>query len=234
MSGNTNSGEVSLRTRLLSLPWLKSIGPTLAISSFFVAYFWVLRAPLFEVRVMPVFAVDRWIPVVPFTAWIYFSLWVYICLPVALMHRRSELGVYFSGALLLSLVGLSVFLLWPSAVPEWPIDWSVYPILEFLKTSDASGNACPSLHVGFSVYAGLWMVRMLRVVGAARWIHGLNVVWALLIIVSTLTTKQHVLIDVIAGVGLGAFIYGVNQVAAKKAGWSHLRSKAGKEDSIGL
>ena len=54
--------------------WLKAIGSTLSISAFFVAYFYVMNHPVFPVRVMPILGPDRWIPVLPWTVWIYFSL----------------------------------------------------------------------------------------------------------------------------------------------------------------
>lgn len=207
----------SLLGRVLSLFWLKCIGSTVVISAFFVGYFLVLNHPGGPVAEMPLLSLDRWLPVIPASAWVYFSLWVYICLPSSLMCSAKALGYYLMGAFLLSVSGLSIFYFMPTAVPSWEIDWSLYPMLEFLKASDASGNACPSLHVAFAVYSGFWMTRMFRLLDLSRlWIL-VNVSWCVLIILSTMTTKQHVLIDVICGTALGCLVMWLNDFIARKA-----------------
>jgi len=169
---------------------------------------------------MPLLALDRWVPVLPWSAWIYFSLWVYICMPSSLMMQVNELGYFFMGAALLSVCGLSIFYFLPTQVPDWGIDWSRYPTLLFLKESDASGNACPSLHVAFALYAGLWLSRMLKIVHAGRLWHLANVLWCLLIVLSTMTTKQHVLVDVLCGAALGIFAFWLNDRIVRKANLS--------------
>jgi len=190
----------SLADRLFAFIWVKMLGSTVSISLFFVLYFWVLHHPLGEVRVMPLTSIDQWLPVLPVSAWVYFSLWFYICLPSSLMARMETLRSYLFGAILLSAIGLSIFFLLPTAVPNWGIDWTHYPILAFLKTSDASGNACPSLHVAFAVYAAFWLRRMFKELNAPPVCFAGNVAWCLLIILSTLFTKQHVVVDVLCGV----------------------------------
>jgi hypothetical protein len=197
--------------RMLAQPWLKLVGSTVAISAFFVVYFHVLDNPVFRVRMVPVLTLDHAIPLVASSAWIYFSLWVYICVPTGFMRTRQALGHYLMGAFSLGVVGLSLFFIFPSAVPTWDIDWSTYPILAFLKESDAAGNACPSLHVAFAVFSGLWLSAILRTMRVGPGWHIANGIWGLAIVISTLTTKQHVLIDVICGIALGGLIYWLNR-----------------------
>lgn len=204
--------------RMLAQPWLKLVGSTVAISAFFVAYFHVLHHPVFQVRLVPVLTLDHAIPLVAGSAWIYFSLWVYICLPTGFMRTRQALGHYLLGAFSLGAVGLGIFFLFPSAVPAWDIDWSAYPILAFLKESDAAGNACPSLHVAFAVFSGLWLAAVMRSMQVGPGWHIANGIWALAIVISTLTTKQHVLIDVVCGIALGGLIYWLSR-------WRSLRRK---------
>lgn len=216
------AAPVGLAQRVLRLFWLKGIGSTLVISVFFVGYFAVLNHPLREAQVMPLLALDQWIPVVPWSAWLYFSLWIYICLPSSLMRRAGELAYYLMGATLLSGIGLSLFYFLPTSVPVWEIDWNQHPALAFLKSSDAAGNACPSLHVAFAVYAGFWMSRMLHLLGAGRVWLTLNWLWCGLIILSTLTTKQHVVLDVLCGAVLGALVFWLNEWIARKAKFAKL------------
>ena len=139
------------------------------------------------------------------------------------MYKVNQLGVYLMGATLLSVFGLSFFYLLPTTVPNWGIDWSQYPTLLFLKESDASGNACPSLHVGFAVYAGLWLRRVFQRLRIGRVWHVINVIWCLLIVLSTMTTKQHVFVDVLCGTGLGLLIFWLNDQIVRKAKFAAFR-----------
>ncbi|WP_269539529.1 phosphatase PAP2 family protein [Cerasicoccus fimbriatus] len=208
---------MSWKERMFALPWWKSIGETLAITTFMVVYIWVMRNPLFPVRVVPVTMPDLWTPLLPWTAWIYFSLWVYICLPTTLMGTKAVLRHYFLGALLMAIVGLGVFVGYPTAAPLWDVDWSQYPgWFSFLKTEELSGNACPSMHVSYTVFACLWSATLLRVVKAASWVHVVNVLWALAILVSTMTTRQHVFIDVAFGTLLGSLIFAINMYCVRR------------------
>jgi membrane-associated phospholipid phosphatase len=220
----------SICERLASLFWLKTLGSTFAISSFFVLYFVILKHPVFTVRVMPVLPPDIWIPIMPSSVWVYFSLWIYICIPSSMMHQAGQLGAYLLGAFLTSVIGLSVFFFFPTAVPAWEIDWSQYRYLHFLKDSDASGNACPSLHVAFAVYSGFWLARMLRIVEVPWPFRIVNALWAVLIVLSTMTTKQHVLVDVLAGVLLGALVFWLNDRVIRSLGLSTF--KQAKKNSV--
>lgn len=207
-----------LRKRILAHFWLKAIGHAFGIPVFFGVYFLVMQHPVFPVRTMPLFGWDYRVPVIEWTVWVYFSLWIYICLPGSLILTLSGLRIYFLGALAMATVGIGVFFFYPTAVPVWAIDWSVYPLLEFLKSADSSGNACPSLHVGFAVFAAFWMKILLSKSGSPLLWHVLNLVWGLGIILSTMTTKQHVWIDVILGAVLGLLICAVNY------SWAYRRS----------
>lgn len=203
--------------RIRSLPIEKSLGPTITITAFFVVYFYVLEHPFITSRLMPVLPIDLWVPVISWSAWVYFSLWVYICIPQALMVNRRIMLYYLGGAGLLSFIGLSIFFFYPTAIPVWEIDWSRYPALEFLKSADSAGNACPSLHVGFATFSGCWLVWLIRRLNLSPvwWI--LSMLWGVAIIVSTMTTKQHVLIDAIFGFVLGGLVFWVNMFFVNKA-----------------
>jgi hypothetical protein len=156
------------------------------------------------VAVVPLTALDSWIGFHPAALVVYLSLWLYVCLAPALLIETRELAAYATGAIGLSGIGLAIFLCWPTAVPAAGIDWTTYPALAFLKTSDASGNACPSLHVAFAIFTALWLQRSARAMGARRFWHVANWAWCAGIVYSTLAIRQHVVLDVITGAPLGA------------------------------
>jgi len=185
--------------------WLtKLIGTTVGMTAFFVAYFWLLNHPVFPITVMPLIAVDRLIAFRPEALVLYVSLWVYVSLAPGLLTDRRELLSYGLAAVVLSVLGLGIFFFWPTAVPKAALDWSRYPSFTVLQTVDASGNACPSLHVAFAVFTACWFGRLLRQMQAGRLAQALNWLWCLGILYSTLATRQHVALDVLAGAALGA------------------------------
>ena len=212
----TRNGEPGLNENSQQTPWhrqvtavipmhlhLKSIGTMLFISLFFGAYFYLLKAPAYPTTVMPITLLDRLIGFQPLTLPMYLSLWVYVSLPPALLATRRELYDYGLTMTGMCLAGLIVFYFWPTVVPAANIDWAQYPDVEFLKSMDASGNACPSLHVATAIFSGIWLHHLLRRFGAPLWMLIFNWTWCTGIIYSTLATRQHVAVDVLAGLMLG-------------------------------
>jgi membrane-associated phospholipid phosphatase len=192
--------------RLLTWWPAKLIGISLGMTAFFVVYFQVLNHPVYPVTLMPLTAVDRLVGFWPAALPLYLSLWVYVSLAPALLVVRRELVSYALAAVALSVIGLGIFLLWPTAVPRPDVDWSQHPRLAFLKAVDASGNACPSLHVAFAVFTAVWLARLLRQLGAGPFARALNGLWCAGILYSTIAIRQHVSLDVIAGAGLGVAV----------------------------
>jgi membrane-associated phospholipid phosphatase len=186
----------------------KMIGTTLGMTVFFIAYFWVLNHPLYPVTIMPLTAVDRLIGFWPGALPLYLSLWFYVSLAPALLIVRRELVSYGVAAVALSVLGLGIFLLWPTAVPRPEVDWSQHPAFAFLQAADAAGNACPSLHVAFAVFTAVWFARLLPQMGAGRIVRALNWLWCAGILYSTVAIRQHVFLDVLAGAALGAIVAG--------------------------
>jgi len=209
-------GEQALNENSQQTPWyrqaaavipkhlyLKSIGTTLFISLFFGAYLYLLKDPVYPTTVMPIILLDRLIGFQPLALPMYISLWVYVSLPPAFLATRRELYGYGMAMTGMCLAGLIVFYFWPTVVPAANIAWAQYPDVDFLKRMDASGNACPSLHVATAVFSGIWLHHLLRRFGVPLWILIFNWVWCIGIVYSTLATRQHVAVDVLAGLVLG-------------------------------
>ena len=199
-----------LASRLVRWWPAKLLGTTLGMTVFFTAYFWVLNHPLYPVTVMPLTALDRLIAFQPAALPVYLSLWLYVSLAPALLVDRRELISFGAAWVALSVIGLGVFLLWPTAVPRTSIEWTQHPSFAFLQAADAAGNACPSLHVAFAVFTAAWFARLLPQLGARPVWQLLNWLWCAAIVYSTLATRQHVALDAAAGAVLGAIVAGVH------------------------
>lgn len=183
--------------------WLKSFGTTIFISLFFVAYFHVLRNPSSQPTVMPEFWLDRQIGFEPMALPVYFSLWLYVSVLPAFFHDRGELYRYGLSMTIMCVAGLAIFYAWPTAAPAPDIDWTRYPEIDFLKSIDASGNACPSLHVATAVLSAFWFHALLRSFGTPGAVLAFNWIWCAAIVYSTIAIRQHVVVDAAAGLLLG-------------------------------
>src|SRR5487761_1971788 len=129
--------------RVATLWWVKMGSNVVGLAAFFVAYFWVLHHPQFQVTVMPLTWVDSAVAFEPAAMPLYVSLWVYVSLPLALLKDRRELASYGVATLALSVIGLAIFI--------------ACPTVAFLKAVDLAGNACPSLHVAFAAFSAVWL-----------------------------------------------------------------------------
>jgi membrane-associated phospholipid phosphatase len=207
-----------------SMSWPAKIGLLIAVTvmmtlPYHAAQQYGWRTP----TVLPLTAVDRWIAFRPGTAWIYWSLFPLAVIVPARMRSKQDVLRYAAGFAAMAVVSSVVFLAWPTAVPR-PVapasDWAY----QMVVSSDRPTNACPSMHAAMAVFAGLaatfqWSPGRVGVGRVAVW------AWAVLILYSTLSTRQHVLFDLIAGALLGSAAY-----AAAYAGL-HPKNLTGQPDA---
>ena len=195
--------HLQIFTRMKSHFILKALSITLFMWGFFAGYIYLLKNPVFPVTMMPLTMLDVAVGFKPATLFLYVSLWLYVTLPPALQATRGKLIYYGLAVGALCVTGLACFLFWPTAIPVANIDWQQSFGFSMLKEVDAAGNACPSLHVATAVFSAMWLNRILLEVGAPRIVRIFNWAWCVGIVYSTLATKQHVAVDMVAGALLG-------------------------------
>jgi len=197
-----NTWKDELAKRLSTLWLFKMFSTMIGIAGFFYAYFWVMRHPLSAMTAMPVTWIDELVVFWPQSFLLYMSLWVYVGLGTALAKDLRELTAFGAASLAMIVLGLGIFMIAPTKVSGFPIDWPRYPSLAFFKRVDVAGNACPSLHAAFAVFTAVVIHRQLTAIRAARALRVCNVLWCLGILYSTMATRQHVALDVFAGSAL--------------------------------
>jgi hypothetical protein len=219
----TWQADIWLRLRRLFL--LKVAGTTAVIALFFVAYFHVLRHPAHPVTVMPFTPLDAWVPFAPAMLVPYLSLWFYVGLAPGLLLTLRRLVAYALWAAALCLAGLVAFYFWPTTVPAFPGARAMadLPAFQALHGLDAPGNACPSMHVAFAVFTAAWIEHVLKAVRVPPALRWLNLAWLVAIAWSTLAIRQHVVLDVVAGLALGCVfamlsLHGRREVAGAPPG----------------
>lgn len=189
--------------RYCRLFWLKCGGTTVIMYLFFAAYFQVLRNPAYPLTIMPVTPIDALVSFYPPALLIYASLWLYVPLAPAMLLGLRELltfGVWIVG---LCVCGLLIFYFWPTTLAPHGIDRTLHWGFDLLHGVDAAANACPSLHVATAAFSFYWLDRVIKEMNVGALGRALNMLWLAAIAYSTLATKQHVFIDVVAGFAFG-------------------------------
>ena len=146
---------------------------------------------------------DRAVSLQPAWMLVYGSLYVFIVVMPLLVVRQRDLFLRALRAyIMVMLVAYAGFILYPTAAPRpdsVPESGFAAWSLRLAYSLDPPYNCFPSLHVAYSFVSALTCYRVHRGVGTAA------AFWAALIGASTLYTKQHYVVDVIAG-ALAAFI----------------------------
>ena len=147
---------------------------------------------------------DQAIPFLPDTAWIYQSLFLLLPLAAYLQPNREALLRFATGFCWMVLGFSACFWLWPTQLAE-PVSHagSNWAYQHLVKALDGPRNAFPSLHAALTVYAGTGIVSLYR---KQTWVVISILLWSGLLLLSTLTTKQHVLPDLLAGAAVGLVI----------------------------
>jgi membrane-associated phospholipid phosphatase len=158
------------------------------------------QQPFFPARELSLSVIDRAVPFIPETVWLYGTV-SYTTL-FALFWIRDRAGLR---RLVLTLVAAAAicwvgFAIYPVAFPRhlYPLPAEVTAStqrLAELRLSDYPDNCLPSLHVALASALALTLTEQ----GQPRWLRLSAPLWAFAIAVSTLTVKQHYFVDVWTG-----------------------------------
>lgn len=140
---------------------------------------------------------DERLPFWPSFAVLYLSVTPFLCLPLVVLPDRIGLKVLAVTLMVEIAVGALIFVTFPVADPHFPSGPHPAP-LRFADMINLDLNNLPSLHVALTVTTFLAIRSSL---GRAQVPVAL---WAALIVLSTLVTRQHDLVSVAAGVILAA------------------------------
>lgn len=150
---------------------------------------------------------------IPFAAWtvaIYlgcFAFW-FVNYIIGCRQERKEAFRFMGADLIAKAVCMLCFLLLPTTnTRPFVAGGSVWEeLVRFLYRMDAADNLFPSIHCLNSWFCFIAVRRNEKVPG---WYRGASLLMALAVCISTLTTKQHVLADVFAGIALaeGSYLF---------------------------
>ncbi len=164
--------------------------------------------PVFPPQILPMTVVDQVIPFLPNTVWIYVSEYIYFGVIYLMCKNIVNLNRYLYAFLALQTTSVIIFFVWPTTYPRdlFPLDAAqinsiTYSVFSYLRTMDAPTNCCPSLHVS-SVYLSSFVFLEEQEEKFPYFF-----TWGTAIALSTLTTKQHYIIDVVTGLMMAVVFY---------------------------
>lgn len=147
----------------------------------------------------PLSSLDSLFPLVPAWSLVYLSLFLAALLPVFVVHQQELVRRVVWMYLSTWLTAFAVFLLFPTAAPlHAKVTGGDFTdlLMRGLYDSDVPYNCFPSLHVAQCYLAASCCHKVHRRTGLVAF------VWATLVALSTLYTKQHYVADVFAGAAL--------------------------------
>ncbi|MCI5855957.1 MAG: phosphatase PAP2 family protein [Agathobacter sp.] len=170
-------------------------------------------------------AFDDHIPVVPWTVTIYLGCYIFWIVNYIIGCRQEKKTAYrfLAADFFAKIVCMICFVLFPTTNTRPDITgMSVWDeVLRFVYRVDAADNLLPSIHC---LTSWLCYIAVRRNDKIPRWYKNSSLVIAVLICVSTLTTKQHVIWDVAAGVMLAEISYQLTDITGAGEKYSGVMS----------
>ncbi len=144
--------------------------------------------------------IDEKTPFLAWTVWIYNSQFFFLAFNIYLMREPRNLSRTLYAMASVSLFSFCIFAIYPTSLPRdfATGDGLTATAFQSLYAIDSSANCFPSLHVALAWIAAIAVLNERKSFGFVVCF------WAMLITLSTMTTKQHYFIDVIAGLVLAA------------------------------
>ena len=176
----------------------------------FLIFYFLIQSLITGSRYDLLTDMDGKIPFIPSFIWIYHSIVPVIAFTALLLFQRREifLGLIFSIVFASFLMCLS-YIAFPSFYPrELFVDPHTLSgwLIDITRTIDGPHNTFPSSHVTFA-WLLVFFVGLSQHTQKRSWILAVYFLWAALLTISTLTLKQHFIVDVLSGIILATGTY---------------------------
>lgn len=166
----------------------------------FTPYFLINHQTSGNVYSLGIF-IDEATPFVPAFILIYITAFLLVAMPYFLIKEKEYLRKVTLIYVLVLFFSYLIFLIFPVKMLRPSVGGGFFAgIVSLVYSIDKVNNCFPSLHVAMSFLAGIICFRYDR---KYEWF----LIWAVLVIVSTLFVKQHYFLDLVAGLAVGMVGY---------------------------
>ena len=174
------------------------------------------------------FEFEEAIPFLPWTVTIYLGCYIFwvVNYIIGCRQDRKEAFQFISADFFAKTICLLFFLLFPTTnIRPEVADANVFDwFMQLVYRMDTPENLFPSIHCLTSWFCFI-VVRKNKAI--PKWYRVLSLIFTFLICISTLTTKQHVLIDVFAGLLLAEGSYFLVRVTGFATAYEKISTKCG-------
>ena len=163
--------------------------------------------PFFVPHLLQLSWIEQNTPFIPLTFWIYVSEYLLFFSVYKNCKDLANGNRYLYAFMALQLVSTLIFVLYPTAYPrdQFPLPQNLDGITAWafnsLRSADSPNNCAPSLHVSSCYLSSFAFLK------EQRHKFPFFFFWATAVGISTLTTKQHYLVDVVLGLVFAIVIY---------------------------
>jgi len=176
----------------------------IAATYFLSGYMLTNHFQLFPPTMLMLFPFENAIPMLSWTVLIYMTDYVYL-LSILFILKDEKIDRFFYSFILLATIHILVFTFYPTVYPRggWQLPLTSFfdYILHYIRIIDSPYNCFPSAHISIC-FLGVFFIKRLK-----KELFPFFLAWAILISISTLTTKQHYFLDIIGGILVAAFSY---------------------------
>ncbi|MDD7280790.1 MAG: phosphatase PAP2 family protein [Erysipelotrichaceae bacterium] len=153
-------------------------------------------------------AIDQWIPFCPQSIVIYFGCYVFWIINYYLCAKQDNIdsSIFFTSDILSKAICFIFFILIPTTNIRPDIVGNSFwdEAMRFLYQIDAPYNLFPSIHC---LVSWLCWIGLRKRKDIPKTYKTFTLILALLVCLSTLMTRQHVIVDCISGIALAEFSY---------------------------
>jgi len=191
-----------LELKLLQTTKHKIMAGIIGTVAFIICYMIPNHFQFVESTRLYLFDFEKAIPPMASTVWFYCSDYLYIFVVLAILSDKENLSRTFYGFILLLLICMVVFFVYPTVYdrPGFFYEGLSGQLLKLVHSLDTPNNCCPSVHVGATFLCCFAFIYEKR-----RYLP-IFIIWALIISISTLTLKQHYVLDIIWGFLLAVIV----------------------------
>lgn len=190
---------VTIKNRHIIIPLLTGIFLALYTLCGALGYQQAVRLPMLEIEDnIPFWSWTIWVYIVLYPAYLIWSLYGY--------KDIIEMNKTLYSFVLLTLISCICFIIFPVTYPRdlypLPLDNDLTTLIfRATRAADKPNNCLPSLHVGLCYLFAFGYFRENKIKFA------ISLIISTLVAVSTLTTKQHYIYDIVLGLVLSAGLY---------------------------
>lgn len=239
---NRSLGQLASRGLALLLRAARAVLLCALTYALILAFYGLCKwEPFFTAQPLTMTALDQAIPFLPWTVWVYSTVSSTTALTYFLITDRARTKRLALTLLTASALCAIVFALFPTTYPRelyplpdatnqgWFFARTLVELAD-LRASDDPANCLPSLHVALATSLALTLAERGDAAGAAAarpfgaasspartptWVRVLAPIWAICVSLSTLTVKQHYVVDVPAGALVGLLAHALCAYAAR-------------------